>query len=89
MAHNHRGQPIADPFLNRRNQMIAEQEMLSQRNAGLMGINYNPEESDYDEAFGPADRTIRRIQPHLPSSLSSDYISEEEKMQDRRVMGEN
>ena len=87
MAHNHRMQGIADPFLNRRNQMIAEQEMLSQRNAGLMGVNYNPEESDYDEAFGPADRTVR--QDTFKKFEDSDYAQEQERIQDRRVRGEN
>lgn len=87
MAHNHRGQPIAEPFLNMRNQRIAEAEMLASRNAGLMGTNYDPEQADYDEAFGPADRTRRTIDTRL--DMPSEYGREEERMQDRRVRGEN
>ena len=87
MATNHRGQPIADPFINMRNAMIAEQEMIAQRNAGLMGVNYDPEEAGYDEAYGPADRTRKPLDTRL--DMPSDYGKEEERMQDRRVKGEN
>lgn len=87
MAHNHRGVPIADPFINRRNQMIAEAEMIASRNAGLMGVNYDPEQADYDESFGPADRTRRPINARL--DIPSEYVETEERMQDRKVKGEN
>lgn len=87
MAHNERMRPIADPYLNMRNQMIAQQEMLAQRNAGLMGINYDPEDAGYDEAVGPADRTRTALQSRL--GLPSDYERTEEDVQDRRVRGEN
>lgn len=87
MAHNHRGQPISDPFLNIRNQMIAETELLSQRNAGLMGTNYDPEQADYDEAVGPADRRRRPINARLDTP--SEYVETEERMHDRKGRGEN
>jgi hypothetical protein len=87
MAHNHRGQPIADPFLNMRQQMLEQQAMLAERNAGLMGVNYDPEQADYDEAFGPADRVRRPLQSRL--DMPAEYEAEGERMQDRRVKGQN
>lgn len=90
MAHNHRMRGIADPFLNSRNALIAQQEMLSQRDAGLRGVNYDPEESEYDEAYGPADRVSRApagegdlTQPHR------EYDEQESSMIERKVRGEN
>lgn len=88
MAHNHRGQPIADPFLNMRQQMLEQQAMLAERNAGLMGINYDPEESTYDEAYGPLDRT-RRARPESGSLLPSDHSEKEMIVNERKVRGEN
>lgn len=87
MAHNERMRPIADPWLNRRNEMIAQQEMIAQRNAGFRGVNYDPEEVGYDEAYGPADRTRTALQSRV--GLPSDYERTEEDVQDRRVRGEN
>lgn len=92
MAHNHRGQYIADPFINMRNDMIAQQEMLAQRNAGLRGINYNPEDADYDEAYGPADRTRRTVPSdgvHGGVPSESEYNNQQTIAQERRVRGQN
>jgi len=91
MAHNHRGQHIADPYLNTRNAMIAQQEMLAQRNEGLRGVNYNPEESDYDEAYGPANRKryVGGESGQGAALQNSQYFRIAEDVQDRRVRGEN
>lgn len=96
MAHNHRGQHIADPYLNTRNAMIAQQEMLAQRNTGLRGLNYNPEESTYDEAYGPADRTkvmgrIGSWNGGVAEGMAgySDFADQQSHVEDRHVRGEN
>lgn len=92
MANDHRGRFIADPFINTRNAMIAQQEMLAQRNAGLQGLNYNPEESTYDEAFGPSDRTrFMGRKGGVADGMSgfSDFADEQTNVEDRRVKGEN
>lgn len=92
MAHNHRGQHIADPYLNTRNGMIAQQEMLAQRNTGLRGLNYNPEESTYDEAYGPSDRKkVMGRKEGVADGMAgySDFADEQTNVEDRRVRGEN
>jgi hypothetical protein len=92
MAHNHRGQHIADPYLNTRNAMIAQQEMLAQRNAGLRGLNYNPEETGYDEAYGPADRKkVAGRNGGVAEGMAgySDFSDQQANVEDRRVRGEN
>ena len=92
MAQNHRGQYIADPYINTRNAMIAQQEMLAQRNAGLQGLNYNPEEAGYDEAYGPADRKkVMNRKGGVADGMSgySDFSDEQTNVEDRRVKGEN
>jgi hypothetical protein len=92
MANDHRGRFIADPFINTRNAMIAQQEMLAQRNAGLQGLNYNPEESTYDEAYGPSDRTkFMSRKGGVADGMSgfSDFADEQTNVEDRRVKGEN
>lgn len=87
MAHNHRMQEIAEPWVNRRNEYLAQQEMLAQRSAGLMGVNYDPEEAGYDEAYGPQDRTRKALDTRLDKP--SEYGIAEERMQDRKGQGEN
>ena len=92
MAYNERGRWIADPYINMRNDMIAQQEMLAQRNAGLRGINYNPEDADYDEAYGPADRTRRTVPSdgvHGGVPSESEYNNQQTIAQERRVRGQN
>lgn len=84
MAHNHRGQRIADPYLNLRREMRDyTPEMLA----------YNPEEVEYDEASGPLDRT-RRMRYGLTGIGGSigvpvnrhEYVDEQ--MEDLRGEGE-
>ena len=90
MAHNHRMEGISEPFLNMRNAMIAQQEMLAQRNAGLRDLNYDQEESGYDEAYGPADRVSRA--PAGESAITQpqrEFDDQETSMIERRMRGEN
>ena len=92
MANDHRGRFIADPYINTRNAMIAQQEMLAQRNAGLRGLNYNPEESTYDEAYGPSDRKkVMGRKEGVAEGMGgySDFADEQTDVENRRVRGEN
>jgi hypothetical protein len=84
-------QEIAEPWINRRNEYIAQQEMLAQRSAGMRGMNYDPEESDYDEAYGPQDRVVRQSTPGENVGIipDSDYDKQQANAEERRQRGEN
>lgn len=71
----------------RRDAQVEQQRMLAERDAGLRGVNYDPEETDYDEAYGPADRVRRPLQHRL--DIPSEYGMMEERMHERRSLGEN
>lgn len=78
MARNHRGQKIADPYLNARREM-------------LEGMAYDPEEEGYDEAFGPTDRTFRSStmgyldkDDRKVTATQSDFDIEQGQMEARR-----
>jgi hypothetical protein len=71
----------------RRDAYVEQQRMLASRDAGLRGVNYDPDETYYDEAFGPEDRVRRPLQNRL--DIPSDYGMVEERMNERRAQGEN
>lgn len=77
MAHNHRMQPISDPYLNARNA------------AGFRGVNYSPEDDTYDLAEGPKDRVRRQSDVVSSSMVENENEEENERMMDRRMRGEN
>ena len=91
MAHDHRMNEISEPWLNARNAYIEQQRMLASRNAGLGGINFDPDEENYDMAYGPADRVRRQppASPDFQSSAENDFTGEEDRMHERRARGEN
>lgn len=84
MAHNHRNQPIADPYLNaRRSAMQANADQLAREmSEGMKGTNYSPDDDIYDLAEGPADRTFRNRE-------TSEYDEQVGRMNERRQRGEN
>lgn len=90
MAHNHRMKGISDPFLNARNAFLEQQAMLAQRTAGLRGVNYDPEESGYDEAYGPADRVSRApAGGGVLTDPQRSFDDQEAAILERKVRGEN
>ena len=90
-AKNHRGNiTVSTGFLNERNATLAQmaQEMAGR---GWRGENWNPEDSLYDEAVGPADRVGRPVYGKGVSSgmALSDEDMRELTIRERTHKGEN
>lgn len=71
MAHNHRMQPVAGPYLNAR------------RNA-MSGEAFDPETEDYDLAYGPKSRVRKAIGENIAGVINpheeAQSLAEERRM---------